>query len=73
MPVDIPTIRGKVDYDVETAIHNLATAVNTLQGSTSAAAVVQMQRDLATVRQGLDRLTQRVDQLYGACQTAGIL
>jgi len=73
MPVDIPTIRGKVDYDVETAIKNLASAVNQLQGSASAAAVAQMQHDLVIVRHGVESLTQRFDRLYGACHDAGIL
>jgi ubiquinone biosynthesis protein UbiJ len=73
MPVDIPSLRGKVDYDVEIGIRNLATAINQLEGAVSTAAVRQMQTDLATVRNGLDALTQRLDRLYGACQTAGII
>ena len=73
MPVEIPSLRGKCEYEVETAIKNLAGALNQLEGTVSRAAIAQMQRDLAAVRGGLDSLTQRFDRLYGACHDAGII
>jgi len=73
MPVEIPSLRGKCEYEVETAINRLAGALNQLEGTVSREAIAQMHRDLATVSSGLNSLTQRFDRLYGACHDAGII
>lgn len=73
MPVDLPSLRGKCDYAVETAIKNLAQAVNGLEGAPSAQQLAHVQQLAATAQAAVSDLTQRFDRLYGACHEAGII
>ena len=73
MPVQIPSLRGKCDYEVETAINRIAAALNQLEGTVAPAAIAKMRQDVGSVQHGLDSLTQRFDRLYGACHAAGII
>lgn len=63
MPVELRTLRGKVDHDVEIALRDLTAAVNQLEGSASVATMARLHDGLAAVQRDLDVLTQRFDDL----------
>ena len=73
MPVQLPSLRGKCDYDVETAIKSLAAALNTLEQAPSATQLAQVRQLATDALTAASDLRQRLDRLYGACQTAGII
>lgn len=73
MPVDLPSLHGKCEYEVETAIKTLAAAVNSLEGTPTAAQLADIRRLANTAQAAVTDLTQRFDRLYGACHTAGII
>jgi len=63
MPVELASIHGKVDYDVERALRDLAAAVNQLEASSSAQTLQTLMQAVGAVQSSLSRVTQRVDDL----------
>lgn len=73
MPVDVPSLRGKCEYEVETAINRIAAAVNQLEKTAPITQLNELRTGLANLRGAVDSLNQRFDDLYGACHRAGII
>lgn len=63
MPVQLRSITGKVDYDVEQTLRDLTSAVNALEGTQSPQVIQDLAQRIAAVRQAVQQATQRIDDL----------
>jgi len=61
--IELASIHGKVDYDVERALRDLAAAVNQLEGTQSVQALQNLSQAVGAVQSSVSRVTQRVDDL----------
>lgn len=63
MPVDLPSLRGKVDPDVERAIREIVIAVNKLEPLLAAGGVAGLAQQVAALKAAVERDHERIENV----------